>query len=106
MTGFHSCSFFVVGAFLLSGCNVAISTSGTSSPRSKIIEQVEAAGSGPVEKVSAESLYLWFRDRIPLTLAINKQCKEIRPRAPAGWGDTAEGRVCEITRQISALKGQ
>ena len=95
-------------ACLLTSCSIAITTGNNSSTKtkSKIVEQVEAAGSGPVEQASKEALFYWFRDRIPLTLEINKQCKEIRATAPAAWEDTPEGRVCAVTRDIAATRGQ
>lgn len=102
-------SFTTAAAFLLTSCGIAITTGNNSSaakPKSKIVEQVEAAGSGPVEHASKEALFYWFRDRIPLTLAINKQCKEIRATAPATWEDTPEGRVCAVTRDIAATRGE
>ena len=92
--------------FLLTSCGIATISLKSSSSKSEIVEQVEAAGSGPVESASKEALFYWFRDRIPLTLAINKQCKDIRATAPAAWEDTPEGRVCAVTRDIAATRGQ
>lgn len=91
----------LTAALLLTSCGLTItSSSNNSSPvtKSKIVEQVEADGSGPLEQVSEKALYKWFQTRQELVLKINKQCEELRPTAPAGWGDTPEGRVCEVTK--------
>lgn len=99
-------SVVVAGVFLLTSCGNA-TTSLTGPPaKSQIIEQVEAAGAGPVKGASKEALFYWFRDRLPLTLEVNKQCKEIRAKASAAWEDTPEGRVCAVTRDIAATRGQ
>lgn len=96
----------VIVVLVLSGCGLAVSTNNASFSKSKIVEQVEAAGSGPVEQASMDSLFKWFRDRMDLALAINKQCKGIRPMATAAWRDTPEGRVCEVTSKLAAFRGQ
>lgn len=62
---------------------------------SEIIRQVEAAGSGPVETASVQSLFTWFEQHTHLANQINKQCEQVKKAAPAAWGDSAEGRVCE-----------
>ena len=102
--------FAIAAALLLStSCGFIVATgdnSSTAKTKSKIVEQVEAAGSGPLERVSKEALYEWFQNRQELVLKVNKQCKEIRATAPAGWGDTPEGRVCEVTKSHAAFSGQ
>jgi hypothetical protein len=101
--------FAITATFLLTSCGIAITTGGNSSgasTKSKIVQQVEDAGSGPLDKVSKEALYEWFQNRQELVLKVNKQCKEIRPTAPAGWGDTPEGRVCEVVKSHAAFSGQ
>lgn len=99
-------SVAILGLSFLTACGIVFKSNSPASGTSKIVAQVEAAGAGPVDNASKEALFYWFRDRIPLTLAINKQCKEIRSSASAAWEDTAEGRVCAVTRDIAATRGQ
>jgi len=99
-------SVAAAGVILLTSCGIATMSVTAPPAKSKIIEQVEAAGAGPVESASKEALFYWFRDRIPLTLEINKQCKDIRAKASAAWEDTPEGRMCAVTRDIAATRGQ
>jgi hypothetical protein len=75
-------------------------TSATRS-NSEIIRQVEAAGSGPVENASVQSLFTWFEQHTHLANQVNKQCEQIKKTAPATWGDSAEGRVCEAASETA-----
>jgi len=68
---------------------------------SEIIRQVEAAGSGPVESASVQSLFSWFEQHTHLANQINKQCEGVKKTAPATWGDSAEGRVCEAASETA-----
>jgi hypothetical protein len=68
---------------------------------SEIIRQVEAAGSGPVESASVQSLFSWFEQHTHLANQINKQCGRVKKTAPATWGDSAEGRVCEAASETA-----
>lgn len=68
---------------------------------SDIIRQVEAAGSGPVEGASVQSLFTWFEQRTHLANQINRQCEQVKKTAPATWGDSAEGRVCEAASETA-----
>ncbi len=79
------------------------SCTSVSSPdsKSKIIQQVEAAGSGPVGNASVQSLYTWFEKHAHLANQLNKQCDQVKKTAPATWGDSPEGRVCEAASEIS-----
>ena len=63
------------------------------SSNSEIIRQVEAAGSGPVENASVQSLFTWFEQHTHLANQVNKRCEQVKKAAPATWGDSAEGRV-------------
>src|SRR6266571_4853826 len=69
--------------------------------KSKIVQEIEAAGSGPVENASVQSLYTWFEKHTHLADQLNKQCGQVKKTAPATWGDSAEGRVCEAANEIS-----
>jgi hypothetical protein len=68
---------------------------------SEIIRQVEAAGSGAVENASVQSLFTWFEQHTHLANQINKQCEQVKKTAPATWGDSAEGRVCEAASETA-----
>ena len=63
-------------AFVLAGC--APTQRATSD--SQIIREVEAAGSGPVENASVQSLFTWFEQHTHLANQINKQCEQAKKR--------------------------
>jgi hypothetical protein len=74
---------------------------------SQIVRQVEAAGSGPVESASRDSLFQWFQSsHKDLAITINKECASIRKTAPAAWGDTAEGKVCQAAHDLARFYDQ
>jgi hypothetical protein len=82
---------------LFSGCKPAQRASSDS----QIIQEVEAAGSGPVESASVQSLFAWFEQHTHLANQINKQCEQVKKTASATWGDSPEGRVCEAASQTA-----
>lgn len=71
------------------------------SPDSEIIRQVEAAGSGPVETASVQSLFTWFEQHTHLANQINKKCEQVKKTATATWGDSPEGHVCEAASETA-----
>src|SRR5579883_685976 len=74
---------------------------------SQIVRQVEAAGSGPVESASRDSLFHWFQSsHKELAITINQECANIRKTAPATWGDTAEGKVCQAAHDLARFYDQ
>lgn len=93
------CSIYCsTASLLLTGSCTVVSTPDS---KSKIIQEVEAAGSGPVENASVQSLYTWFEKHTHLANQLNKQCNQVKRTAPASWGDSPEGRVCEAANEIS-----
>jgi hypothetical protein len=87
----------ITSLLLAVSCN-SVSRAGD---KSRIIQEVQAAGSGPVENVSIPSLYQWFEKHTHLANQINKECNEVQKTAAADWGDSPEGHVCEAASQIS-----
>jgi hypothetical protein len=82
---------------LVSSCTPAQRASSDS----QIIREVEAAGSGPVENASVQSLFTWFEQHTHLANQINKQCEQVKKTAAVTWGDSPEGRVCEAATQTA-----
>ena len=73
----------------------------TTDSKTKIIQEVEAAGSGPIENASVQSLYTWLEKHTHLANQLNKQCGQVKKTAPATWGDSTEGQVCEAASEIA-----
>ncbi len=65
---------------------------------SKIVREVEAAGSGDLSTFSQSGLVLWFSKRPQMAVKIYAECRPIEKTAPANWPDTAEGSVCNAAR--------
>ena len=72
-----------------------------SSSDSGIVRQVEAAGSGPVESASVQSLFAWFEQHTHLANQINKHCEQVKKTAVATWGDSPEGHLCEAASETA-----
>lgn len=89
-------SVLAASAVLFSAC-----TAQRASSDSQIIREVEAAGSGPVENLSVQSLTTWFQQHTHLANQINKQCDQVKKTAAASWGDTPEGHVCEAASETA-----
>jgi hypothetical protein len=83
----------------LGGCAPAPQASSDS----RIVREVEAAGSGPVENASVQSLFTWFEQHTHLANQINRECEQVKKTAAATWGDSREGHVCEAASE-SALR--
>jgi len=91
------------GVLLLSlvGCSPAPN----SASNSKIIQQMEAAGSGPLDHASSNTVFNWFQSnqasRKNLAASVNQQCAEIKKAAlPASWPDSPEGQVCAAAHEF------
>ena len=61
---------------------------------SKIVREVEAAGSGSLSTYTLPGLEQWFGERPELATKIAYECLPLRKRAGANWLTTAEGSVC------------
>jgi len=70
-------------------------------PKSKIVQQVEAAGAGDLSTASATSIQQWFLHHEDLAKHINKECEAVKPNANATWSDSTEGRTCHAASFFS-----
>jgi hypothetical protein len=61
---------------------------------SAIVQRVEAAGAGDLSSASFDSIEQWFLKHQDVAWQTKKECMPIRDKAPAGWAETTEGRVC------------
>lgn len=72
-------------------------------PNSAIVQAFEQAGAGPVSSAtSTETIQGWFRKHRQTAESIDVQCKPVREKAGAEWGDSTEGRVCQAARIVAA----
>ena len=62
---------------------------------SKIVCEVEAAGSGSLSTYTLPGLEQWFGERPELATKIAYECLPLRKTAGANWLTTAEGSVCQ-----------
>ena len=62
---------------------------------SKIVREVEAAGSGSLSTYTLPGLEQWFGERPELAIKIAYECLSLRKTAGANWLTTAEGSVCQ-----------
>jgi len=85
----------VLLGLLLVGC--------TKDPPSEIVQKVEAAGAGDLQAASQQSIEDWFRKHSELAVEVREQCRPIREKAPAGWSNTTEGRVCNAANVASVF---
>src|SRR5690349_20589772 len=89
---------FSLGAFLV-GSTVLFSNCSKPEPKSAIVQVMEQAGAGPVTaETSSDAIRDWLRKHPQTAESINSRCKPIKEKAPASWGDSTEGRVCDAAR--------
>jgi hypothetical protein len=97
------CAFAAALFLAVAGCSRAPDSASSS----QIVRQVEAAGSGPVKSASRDSLFQWFQSsHKDLAITVNKECANIRKTAPAAWGDSAEGKVCQAAHDLARFYDQ
>ena len=74
--------------------------------RSAIVERVEAAGAGDLTSASFDSIEQWFLKHQDVGSQTKKECLPIQEKAPAGWAETTEGRVCRAAIAASVFNTQ
>ena len=73
---------------------------------SAIVQKVEAAGSGDLSAASFDSIEQWFLKHQEVGSQTKKACLPIQEKAPAGWAETTEGRVCRAAIAASVFNTQ
>jgi hypothetical protein len=85
----------------LAGCSPAPN----SASNSKIIQQMQAAGSGPLDHASSNTVFNWFQSnqasRKNLAANVNQQCTDLKKTSlPANWPESPEGQVCAAAHEF------
>ena len=93
-------TIFLCVVFLLSGCKAATG----SAAKSQIVQQVEAAGAGDLDKATDQAIFQWLSNHVHVAEQIAPECGKAVNSAVASWGDSTEGRVCAATIQIMAFR--
>ena len=68
---------------------------------SKIVGEVEAAGSGDISTYTVPGLTEWFSHRPQLATKIANECAPVAKTAPANWATSAEGTVCHVAMRMA-----
>lgn len=97
-------SVLIMSAFL--GFVLLTSSCNKKEPPSAIVERVEAAGAGDLSSASSDSIEQWFLKHQDVAWQTKKACMPIREKAPAGWAQTTEGRVCEAAISANVFNTQ
>ena len=63
-------------------------------PKSKIVQEVEAAGAGDLSAATEVSIVGWFNTRRDFAKKISQECEPVSKNAPANWAQTTEGKTC------------
>lgn len=87
-------------ASLLSGCKAAPG----SAAKSQIVQQVELAGAGDLDKATDQAIFQWLSNHVHVVEQIAPECGNAMKGAEATWADSTEGRVCAATAQIMAFR--
>jgi hypothetical protein len=93
---------------------VGCSPAPNSASNSKIIQQMEAAGSGPLDHTSSNAVFNWFQSnqatRKNLAASVSQQCTDLKKTPlPASWPESPEGQVCAAAHEfvtVHAYYGQ
>ena len=88
---------YVLLLFIVSlvGCSVV------KEPPSAIVQKAQSCGAGELSRVSAAAVQDWFSKHRDCAVAVDAMCKPVRDKAPAGWTDSTEGRVCIGARGVA-----
>ena len=79
-------TLFLLPVFLTLSC--------TPEPKSKIVQEVEAAGAGDLYRATEVSIVGWFNTRRVFAKKISQECAPMSKKAPANWAQTTEGKTC------------
>lgn len=78
----------------------------TPSPKSPIVVEVEAAGSGDISQATSVSIQPWFgKQTVAFKQHVNGECVAASKSANAVWGNTDEGKVCSAVQSVCFLGG-
>ncbi len=87
-------SVFAMVVAVLSGCRTA------QHPRSAIVTEVEAAGSGPLDGLDEVTVQRWLGGHPEVAKRVALECKAAGAKAPATWAMSTEGVVCTADAQV------
>jgi hypothetical protein len=73
-------------------------------PESAIVKKVEAAGSGDLKGLSAQSMQQWLGKHRELAIEVETLCKPVRQGSPAKWAESTEGRLCTASAALAAWR--
>ena len=92
--------------FVIFGLGLVMCTCKKKEPPSSIVQRVEAAGAGDLSAASFDAIEQWFLKHQDVTWQTKKECLPIQAKAPAGWSETTEGRVCKAAMSASVFNTQ
>jgi hypothetical protein len=93
-----------VGLIFLAVIPIVVVTQACYDPHahdSKIVRELEAAGSGDISTYTVPGLTEWFSHRPELATKIANECGPIAKTAPANWATSAEGTVCYVAIRMA-----
>ena len=97
-------SLLVLGA--LAGCRSAPDSSTPAAPKSAIVAELEAAGSGDISSADAASIQPWFfRQAQPFKLHVYQECAAALKKADAMWQKSDEGKSCVAVNSACVMDG-
>lgn len=89
---------------ILAGSVLAMSFIGgcrsTPSPSSKIVAEVEAAGSGKLDGLDEGTIQNWLNQHSDVAKKIGPECGAVMKTAKADWANTTEGHVCRADAKV------
>lgn len=88
---------FVAFLFMVSlvGCSIV------KEPPSAIVQRAQSCGAGELSGVSTVAVQDWFSKHRDCAVTVEEMCKPVRDKAPVGWTDSTEGRVCIGARSVA-----
>lgn len=83
---------------------VAVGCKSASSSNSKIVAEVEAAGSGSLEGLDEAAIQSWLAKHDDVAAKIGPECSVVMKTASADWANTTEGVVCTAVARVLFYK--
>lgn len=69
---------------------------------SRIVQEIEAVGSGNLDAVTIPGLAQFFAHHEALATQVNHECVPLREKANTHWIETAEGKACFAAQRFAA----
>ena len=81
-------------------CSCTKTSDPGSAANSKIVQEVQGAGSGPLDGVDESGMQAWLANHVDVAKQIAPECASATKEAKAQWAQSTEGRLCAADAKV------